>query len=145
MCNVCSCAESVVPLNCVCRRQYVDPWDESSHRHTRYDAKTHTVVSPAAAQLVQTLTTINSPPPPLEKTPASLVPHPQGTHSVAGHSATGREPETGALRGGGNMRRGFIKEKKPGEEGQRWGCDISRSLSYTKAPRVLSPWRRRQD
>lgn len=35
--------------------------NQSSHQHTRYDAKTHTVVSPAAAQLIQTLTTINSP------------------------------------------------------------------------------------
>lgn len=113
-------------------------------KSTRYDTQTHAVVSPAAAQLIQALTTISSP-------SASPAPHPRGSHSVAGHSHPRLWAESQQLRlrlGDVWRAEGEIWEegKKKGEceearergKGGREVCGghLSHSLSYTKVPSV---------
>ncbi len=132
----------------ICRTLCVNPWGGGSHRSTRWDSQTHAVVSPAAAQLIQTLTTIGSPPTPLPR----LLPFPGGSHSVTGHSHPllwVRGPAAGAEAWG--TREGQREKSKRGR-GKKGGCEearergkgggevggghLSHSLSYTKVPSV---------
>lgn len=113
-------------------------------KSTRYGAQTHAVVSLVAAQLIQAPTAISSP-------PASLAPHPEGSHSVAGHShprlwADGQQLGLRPLRrmeGRGRNLRGGKKKGgcKEAEERRKGGGEIggghlSHSLSYTKVSSV---------
>ncbi len=61
-------------------------------RSTRYNSQTHAVVSPAAAQLIQTLTTISSPPCLGSSCSLGITQR----HWALTSSAVGREPAAGA-------------------------------------------------
>lgn len=105
----------------------------------------YAAVSPAAAQLIQALTTVSSP-------PALLAPNPRGSHSVAGHShpqlwaesqQLGLRPEGTHIGSREKSERRKKKrvdtrrqEKEEKVEGEVGGGHLSHSLSYTKVPNV---------
>lgn len=76
----------------ICWTKDVNQWGWGSHRSTRYNSQTHAVVSPAAAQLIQTLTTISNPP----CLGSSCSPGITQRHWALTSSAVGREPAAGA-------------------------------------------------
>lgn len=130
-----------------------------SHQCTRYSTQTHAVVSPAAAQLIQTLTTISNPLPP----PASLAPPSPGIAQrrwALTSSAVGREPAAGAETGertkgkARNLRGGFIAEERKKVDVKRQGKEekvegrlvgVTYHIVYhiQKSQVCLSSWRLR--